>query len=166
MEIKNWLKDIGVGMVKNGHSYFGFRTLKLAVSQGVTNEINWFLVFWYKLRKAKSFSNTFWVIGGQKWVWSFMSWGSKTALSQEWIYEMSWFFACWNKFRKTKSYFNKYWVDMVKNGRGLIDHGTLKWGVSHKLFDELSRSTEWFLRVDSSGTMFQLTCNPLFVFGI
>ena len=166
MEIKNWLKDIGVGMVKNGHSYFGFRTLKLAVSQGVTNEINWFLVFWYKLRKAKSFSNTFWVIGGQKWVWSFMSWGSKICSVSRMNLWNELIFCMLKQIRKTKSYFNKYWVDMVKNGRGLIDHGTLKWGVSHKLFDELSRSTEWFLRVDSSGTTFQLTCNPLFVFGI
>ena len=155
-----------MGMVKNGHSYFGFRTLKLAVSQGVTNEINWFLVFWYKLRKAKSFSNTFWVIGGQKWVWSFMSWGSKICSVSRMNLWNELIFCMLKQIRKTKSYFNKYWVDMVKNGRGLIDHGTLKWGVSHKLFDELSRSTEWFLRVDSSGTMFQLTCNPLFVFGI
>ena len=34
--------------------------------------------------------------------------------------------------RKAKSYFNNYWEGMVKNGHGLIDHGTLKSGVSHK----------------------------------
>ena len=28
---------------------------------------------------------------------------------------------------------------MVKNGRSFIDHGYFKSGVSHKLFDELSR---------------------------
>ena len=33
MEIKNCLKNIGVGMVKNGGDHSGLRTLKLAVSQ-------------------------------------------------------------------------------------------------------------------------------------
>ena len=33
MKIKSWLKNIGVGMVKNGCGYSGLRTLKLAVSQ-------------------------------------------------------------------------------------------------------------------------------------
>ena len=32
---------------------------------------------------------------------------------------------------------------MAKNGRGLIDHSTLKSGVSHKLFDELSRLNDF-----------------------
>ena len=31
---------------------------------------------------------------------------------------------------------------MVKNWRGLIDHGTLKSGVSHKSFDEFSILTD------------------------
>ena len=39
---------------------------------------------------------------------------------------------------------------MVKNEWGLIDHGTLKLGVSHKWFDELS-STEWYLYTESDG---------------
>ena len=34
MEIKSWLKNIGVGVVKNGYGYSGPRILKLAVSQG------------------------------------------------------------------------------------------------------------------------------------
>ena len=33
------------------------------------------------------------------------------------------------KFRKGKSYFNNHWVGMVKNGQGLVDHGTPKPGV-------------------------------------
>ena len=45
---------------------------------------------------------------------------------------------------------------MVKNGRHLLDHGSLKSGVSHKWFDELSRSTEWFLHADSEGITFGL----------
>ena len=40
---------------------------------------------------------------------------------------------------------------MIKNGQGLIDHGTLKPGVSHKWFDELSRLIEWFSHADSDG---------------
>ena len=39
MEIKSWLKNIGVGMVKNG---CGHTDLKLAVSQRGMNRINWF----------------------------------------------------------------------------------------------------------------------------
>ena len=50
----------------------------------------------------------------------------KSAVSQESVDEVSWFFVCWYKFRKAKSYFNNYWVGMTKNGRGLIDHGTLQ----------------------------------------
>ena len=33
MEIKSWLKNIGVGVVKNGCGHSGLKTLKLAVSQ-------------------------------------------------------------------------------------------------------------------------------------
>ena len=61
------------------------------------------------------------------------------------------FFAQWYKFRKVKSYFNNYWVDIVKNGQGLIDHGTFQSGVSDKWFDQLSRLIEWFVHADSDG---------------
>ena len=40
---------------------------------------------------------------------------------------------------------------LVKNGQGLIDHGTLESGESHKWFDELRRLTEWFVHADSNG---------------
>ena len=56
--------------------------------------------------------------------------------------EMSWFFACWYNVRKAKSHFNNYSIDLVKNGWNIIDHATLKSGVTYKWFDELSRSTE------------------------
>ena len=75
----------------------------------------------------------------------------KYAQSQEWISELGWFFACWYKFMKAKSYFNNYWVGVVKNEQGLKDRGTLKPGISHKWFDELSRLIEWFLHADSDG---------------
>ena len=56
----------------------------------------------------------------------------KSAVSQEWIDEISWLLPYWYKFRKAKSHFDNYWVGIVKNWWGLIDHGTLKSGVSHK----------------------------------
>ena len=51
---------------------------------------------------------------------------------------------------------------MVKNGQGFRDHGTLKSGVSHKRFDELSRLIEWFLCTDSDGMVFGLTSSQLY----
>ena len=55
---------------------------------------------------------------------------------------------------------------MLKNWRGLLDHGTLKSGVSHKWFDESSRLIEWFLDADSDGITFGLTTNLLCIFDI
>ena len=55
---------------------------KLAVSQEGVNGINWVLVCWYKLRKAKSYFNIFCVVmvkigtgllgGGLLWSFSFI----------------------------------------------------------------------------------------------
>ena len=36
--------------------------------------------------------------------------------------------------------------------QGLIDHGTLGSGVSHKWLDKLSRLIEWFVHADSDGS--------------
>ena len=44
IEIKSQLKNIGMGMVKNGCGYYGLRTLKLAVSLEGINRVSWFLV--------------------------------------------------------------------------------------------------------------------------
>ena len=44
MEIKSWLKNIGMGVIKNGCDHSGLSTLKLAVSEKGINGINWFLV--------------------------------------------------------------------------------------------------------------------------
>ena len=41
IEIKSWLKNIGMSMVINVCSHSGCRYLKLAVSQIVSNGINW-----------------------------------------------------------------------------------------------------------------------------
>ena len=46
VEIKSWLKNIGVGLVKNGCGHSGLRTVKLAVSQEGINGVSWFLVRW------------------------------------------------------------------------------------------------------------------------
>ena len=46
MEIKSWLRNFRLGMVKNGCGHYGLRTLKLALSQEGINRINWFLVCW------------------------------------------------------------------------------------------------------------------------
>ena len=45
---------------------------------------------------------------------------------------------------------------MVEKGWGFRDHGTLKLGVSHKLYDELSRLMEWYLYTESNGYPFKL----------
>ena len=75
----------------------------------------------------------------------------KYVLSWEWIDEMTRFFAYWYKFRKVNSYFDNYWVSIVKNEGDLMDHGTLKLGVSLKWFHELSRLIEQFMHGDIDG---------------
>ena len=67
MEIKSWLKNVGVGMVKNGCGQSGHKTLKLAVSQEGVNEKNLFFACWYNSVKLKV---TIIIFG---WAWSEMS---------------------------------------------------------------------------------------------
>ena len=43
----------------NGYDHSGFRNLKLTVSHKEINGINWFLLFWYKLRKAYSYLSSY-----------------------------------------------------------------------------------------------------------
>ena len=62
IEIKNWLKNIRVCMVKNRCVHSGHRTLKLVVSQEEISRMHWFSVCWYKFRKVKSYFNNFWVV--------------------------------------------------------------------------------------------------------
>ena len=52
-------------------------------------------------------------------------------------------------------------MGIVKNEWVLIDQGTLKSGVSHKWFDELSISIEWILHADSDGIIFGLMASPV-----
>ena len=46
IQIKSWLKNIGVGIVKTGCGHSGLRTLKLVVSLEGINRVSWFLVCW------------------------------------------------------------------------------------------------------------------------
>ena len=46
MEIKSWLKNFRLGLIKNGCDHSGLKTLKLAISQEGIYGINWFLVCW------------------------------------------------------------------------------------------------------------------------
>ena len=54
---------------------------------------------------------------------------------------------------------------MVKSRRDFLDYGTLKLGVSHKWFDELSKFVEWFLHADDDW-IFDLMANLLCIFDI
>ena len=162
----SWKLKILVWLGQNWVDHSGFSTLKLAVSQEAINGINWFLVCWYKIRKAKSFFNNFWVVMVKNGRSILGLWTLKSAVFQEWVDEMGWFLACWYKFRKVKSCFYNYWVDMVKNRWGIADYGTHKSGVSHNWFDELSRLIEWCLLADSDGIVFVLMANLLCIFDI
>ena len=46
MEIRSWLKNIEVDMVKHGCGHFGYRTQTLTVSQEGIDRINWLFVCW------------------------------------------------------------------------------------------------------------------------
>ena len=61
MEVKNWLKNFGVGVVKNGCSHFGHRTLKMAVSQKGIDEINWFFCMLIQIQEFKCHFNNYWL---------------------------------------------------------------------------------------------------------
>ena len=134
MEIKHWLKNIGMRVVKNGCGKSGHMTQKSTVSQERINGINWFLVCWWKFRKAWSYVNKFWMLVFKNGCGLLGLFGSLKSVSREWMNEMSWFFSCWYKFRKVKSYFNNYWEVMVKNVQGLIDHGTLESCISQMIW--------------------------------
>ena len=49
-----------------------------------------------------------------------------------------------------------YLVGMGKNGRDLLDRGTIKSGVSHRSFNESRRLTEWFLNANNDWIIFGL----------
>ena len=144
MEIRSWLENIEVGIVKNGCDHSVLRTLKLAVCQGEMDVINWFLVCCYKFRKAKSYFNNFWVVVVKNGRGLLGLITLKCAVSQEPINEMSWFFVCSYKFRKAESYFNP-----------------LQPGVAY-----LYPLKTWFLCTDNDGIVFGLTSNLLCIFDI
>ena len=102
MEIKSWLKNIEVGVVKSMCGHLRVRTLKLALSQEAMNGINWFLVCWYKFKKDESSCSNFLVVVFKNRVWTFRSWDSKICC----IWKMNlWnelIFYMWYNFRKAK----------------------------------------------------------------
>ena len=49
---------------------------------------------------------------------------------------------------------------MVKNVQDLLDQ-SLKWGIFHIWFDELSRMIEWFLQVEIDGIVICFTVTVL-----
>ena len=102
-----------VCMVKNGCSYSGLRTLKLALYPETISGINWFLLYWYKFRKAETVFNNFWLVVVKNRCILLGLWTLKSAVSQEWIDEMGWFCACWHSFKKAKSYLSSYWVELL-----------------------------------------------------
>ena len=55
---------------------------------------------------------------------------------------------------------------MLKDGRDLLDYGTLKSTVSHKWLDESGWLIELFLNADSCWIIFGLTTNLLSIFDI
>ena len=72
--------------------------------------------------------------------WPFRSWDTKICFILRMVWWNELVFACWCKYRKAKSYLGGH----GQNGGGFIDHGTLKSGVYHKWFDELSWLIECF----------------------
>ena len=53
---------------------------------------------------------------------------------------------------------------MLKNGRDILGHGTLKSGVSNQWFDESIRLIELFLLADRNSIIFTLSANLLCIF--
>ena len=73
--------------------------------QGIKG-MNWFLAWWYKFRKAKSYCNNYKVCAVKVWDVLLGHATLKFTVSQ-WMDELSWFFARWCKFRKAKSYLER-----------------------------------------------------------
>ena len=94
---------IGMGIVRNGCGQSCDRILKLTVSEGWTDGVNWFFACQYRFTKIKSWSNIF------GWAWSMWSQDSKIdCIWDNWIYGINWFFACWYKIRKAKCWWNEF----------------------------------------------------------
>ena len=76
-------------VVKNEHCLFGLGAVKSALSQKWIDEMGWYFACWYKFRKAKSYSDNYWV-GIVKNGWSFIDHGTlKSAVSHKWCDELS-----------------------------------------------------------------------------
>ena len=84
---------MGAGVVRNkcGQS----------VSQEWIDAMNWFLAYWCKSKKSKSYFNNFWVDLVKNGHGHLVH---ETLKSAEWVYALSWFFACW-------LWCNNFWLD-------------------------------------------------------
>ena len=96
MEIKSWLKNSGVALVKNECCDSGSRTLKLFISR--RNKL--IFAWWWKFEKAKRGCDNYWINGCGLLSHVVL----KSDVSQEWIDELSRIFTFWYKFRKFKNW--------------------------------------------------------------
>ena len=55
------LGKLKTASIARGLGLVGHRAVESAVSQEWFNEFSWFLVYWYKFRKAKSCFNSYWM---------------------------------------------------------------------------------------------------------
>ena len=75
----------------------GDRTLKLTVSEGWTDGINWFFGWWYRFIKIKVWSKIFWVGIVKNGCSQSVHGTPKLTVSQKWADVINWVFACWYK---------------------------------------------------------------------
>ena len=88
------IEKFRVGMVKNGCSHSGYKSLKLDVSQEEMILIKWFFACWYKFRKAKSYLNNFEVVMVRNGCGLSGHGTLKSGISLERLDELGWFFTC------------------------------------------------------------------------
>ena len=98
------------GMGQNALGQWDCRVFKLTIFPEQYNQIARFFTFWYKFWKIKG---RFFGYVGQKWV---CSWDSEICCISV--------INRWNELI--------FWVDLVKNGHGPKDYGTLKSSLSQE----------------------------------
>ena len=102
MDIKSWLKNVGLGMVKYGRDHSGHKALKSAVSEYGIDELSWFFECWYKFKKAKRYYNSYCVSGVRNGLGLLVNLALKSALSKIELMNRAIFYACRYKLWKFK----------------------------------------------------------------
>ena len=92
---RSWLKNLWLGLIKNGCHQPGHRILKLPVSQKQKVGINQFSTCWYKFRRAKSYSNNYLVVVVKNGFGLLGHGNLKFTVSWEWIDADSDVIVCW-----------------------------------------------------------------------